>query len=144
MVKHYSLTFGQKAANALFSFLTRMGWGASYRWILSVPGRSSGVMRSTPVDVMEIDGERWLVAPYRETNWVRNVRMHPRLTLRRGSNSQELIATAATGASVLPVIRQYLRLVPITAAYWGVTVNSSDAEIQKESLTHPVFRLRAS
>jgi deazaflavin-dependent oxidoreductase (nitroreductase family) len=144
MAKTYRLDAAQRAGNALFSFLTRMGWGAGYRWILSAPGRISGTMRSTPVDVMNIDGQRWLVAPYRETNWVKNVQAHPRVTLRRGGETDDLVAIPAAGSEVLPVIRQYLRQVPITAAYWGVTAESADADIERESVTHPVFRLQDS
>ena len=141
MVKTYALDAAQKSANAVFTAMTRMGWGAGYRWMLSVPGRTTGVMRSTPVDVMDVDGHRWLVAPYGETNWVRNVRAHPRINLSRGSQSETLVAIPAVGDEVLPVVRQYVRSVPVTSAYWGVTAESSDAEIRADVVSHPVFRL---
>lgn len=47
---------------------------AKYRYVLTVQGRKSGLARSTPVDVMEVDGPRWPVAPYGAVNWVTNVR----------------------------------------------------------------------
>ena len=56
----------QRLANALYAGLTRHGRGAGYRHLLSVPGRRSGEVRSTPVDVMHVDGSRWVVAPYGE------------------------------------------------------------------------------
>lgn len=54
--------------------LTRIGlslWGAR---VLRVRGRSSGALRSTPVNVLTLDGERYLVAPRGHTDWVRNLR----------------------------------------------------------------------
>ena len=79
----------QRIANKLFRFLTDHGRGANYRHVLSVRGRTAGMLRSTPVDVMQ-DGESPLAGrPYGEVNWVRNLRADDgKLTLRRGSHSQ--------------------------------------------------------
>ena len=41
---------------------------------LHVRGRNTGHWRSVPVNVLELDGERYLVSPRGETNWVRNLR----------------------------------------------------------------------
>jgi hypothetical protein len=38
--------------------------GASHRHILTVPGRKTGRLYSTPVDIVELDGEPWLIAGY--------------------------------------------------------------------------------
>lgn len=142
MMKEYKLDAAQRLGNAIFGLTTRLGLGAQYRWILSVPGRRTGFIRSTPVDVMNIDGERWLVAPYKETNWVLNVRAHPMVTLSRGGRTQHFLARPALGSERVDVIRQYLRLVPITAPYWNITEKSADTDIERESLDHPIFHLR--
>ena len=42
--------------------------------LLTVRGRKSGLPRTTPVNLIEYQGRRWLVAPYGEVAWVRNVR----------------------------------------------------------------------
>ena len=70
MAKTYRLTRGTRLVNALFRILTRLGMGASYRHILTVPGRKTGRLYSTPVDVIELEGERWLVAGYGPASWV--------------------------------------------------------------------------
>ena len=41
---------------------------------LKVRGRKTGHWRSVPVNVLEVDGQRYLVAPRGETDWVRNLR----------------------------------------------------------------------
>jgi hypothetical protein len=74
MAKSYRLSRGTRLINSLFQALTLVGLGASYRHILTVRGRNTGRLYSTPVDIIELDGERWLVAGYGLTSWVRNVR----------------------------------------------------------------------
>jgi F420H(2)-dependent quinone reductase len=74
MAKTYRLTTAQRAANKVFGFLAERGLGVDYRYLLSVRGRTTGKIRSTPVDVMQDGDCRWLVAPYGAVNWVRNLR----------------------------------------------------------------------
>jgi deazaflavin-dependent oxidoreductase (nitroreductase family) len=59
--------------NAVFGTMVRLGMipGAH---LLSVPGRKSGKMRTTPIYVLRYEGERWLVAGYAGSDWVKNVR----------------------------------------------------------------------
>ncbi len=52
---------------------------------LAVRGRRTGRWRTTPVNVLSVDGERYLVAPQGETDWVRNLRAAGVGELRRGS-----------------------------------------------------------
>jgi uncharacterized protein (TIGR02391 family) len=74
VAKVYKLSLGTRLINWTFRVMTRMGVGASYRHILTVPGRKTGQLHSTPVDVLELAGHRWLVAGYGPANWVRNAR----------------------------------------------------------------------
>ena len=46
-------------------------WGSRE---LRVRGRTSGEWRTTPVNLLTLDGEQYLVAPRGETQWVRNLR----------------------------------------------------------------------
>jgi len=64
MAKEYRRRLTTRAINWSFQQLTRLGLGASYRHILTVPGRKTGQLRSTPVDVIDVNGHRWLVAGY--------------------------------------------------------------------------------
>ena len=61
MAKTYTQNLGTRLVNWVFRTMTRRGWGAAYRQILIVPGRKTGRLYSTPVDVMEVGGDRWLV-----------------------------------------------------------------------------------
>jgi deazaflavin-dependent oxidoreductase (nitroreductase family) len=88
MAKTYRRHLGTRLINWWFRTLTKLGLGASYRQILTVPGRKTGQLHSTPVDVIEVGGQRWLVAGYGPANWVLNTRAHGQVTLRRGSHSE--------------------------------------------------------
>jgi len=143
MTKTYRLSPITRVANGVFSMMTRRGRGASYRYMLTVEGRKSGAARSTPVDVMEVDGQRWLVAPYGEVNWVKNARASGQLELARGGTSSRWKAEEVRGLEAVPAIRRYITSLPVTAAYWEVDADSPDEAISAASERHPVFRLVA-
>ena len=87
-MKTYKRNLASRLINWWFRSLTQLGLGAPYRQILTVPGRKTGRPHSTPVDVIEVGGDRWLVAGYGPANWVLNTRAHREVTLRRGGLSQ--------------------------------------------------------
>lgn len=141
MAKRYRQTRARRLVNALFRTLTRLGLGASYRHILTVPGRKSGRLYSTPVDVIELDGQRWLVAGYGPASWVANARAAGEVTLSRGGHSDRLqVEEAAPGAAVR-VLRKYIDEIRVTRAYFDANPDSTDEEIAAELPRHAVFRL---
>lgn len=111
--------------------------------VLEVKGRRSGAWRATPVRLLEQNGQRYLVAMYGETNWVKNLRSQSTGRLRMGSRLTEFRAVELVGEEKLPVLRAYLKL------YWTLvaqmtTVSSPDAsdeELAKAAARHPVFKL---
>ncbi len=60
--------------------------------MLTVPGRRTGLPRSTPVAVAEIAGRNWLIAPFGETDWVLNLRAAGHGTLTSGRRAREFRA----------------------------------------------------
>jgi deazaflavin-dependent oxidoreductase (nitroreductase family) len=143
VAKVYRLGPGQRIANAVFRTFTRLGLGARYRYLLTVRGRNSGLPRSTPVDVMTIDATRFLVAPYGEVNWVRNLRAAKELTLSRRGRVAMFAAEEVLGEQAAGVIRAYIGAVPVTRAYWDADEQATDADLARESARHPVFQLTA-
>jgi deazaflavin-dependent oxidoreductase (nitroreductase family) len=126
MAKSYRVGPGTRAVNRVFLTMTRLGMGKGYRYILTVNGRKSGRPYSTPVDVMSAGGERWLVAAYGVSNWVRNARVAGEVGLSRGGRSQKLRVVELGPEESVPVLRQYLREVPVTRAYFDVTLDSAE------------------
>ena len=129
--------------NALVAGLARLGvslWGSCE---LSVRGRKSGAARRVPVNVVEHDGRRFLVAPRGETDWVRNLRAAGAGELRLGSRVEPFTAREIADADKLPVLRAYL-------TRWWFEVSrffdlpgkdASDAELARVAPQHPVFAI---
>jgi deazaflavin-dependent oxidoreductase (nitroreductase family) len=141
MAKTYRLSPGTRLINLLFRGLTRLGVGASYRHILTVPGRKTGRLYSTPVDIIELEDQRWLVAGYGPTSWVRNVRAAGEVTLSRGLHSDRFEVEEVPPATAVPVLRRYMSEIRVTRAYFDANPDSTDEAIAAELPRHPVFRL---
>jgi deazaflavin-dependent oxidoreductase (nitroreductase family) len=118
MAKRYRVTAATRLINRIYSLLTRLGLGASYRHILTVPGRKTGRLYSTPVDVVEFDGERWLVAGYGPSAWTKNVRAAGEVTLSRGSGSRRFTAETATRQEAIGPLRTYIEKIRVTRPYF--------------------------
>ena len=140
MAKTQRLSPGTRLVDSLFRALTRLGLGASYRHIVSVPGRKTGRLYSTPVDVIKLDDQRWLVAGYGPTNWVRNVRAAGGVTLSRGRQSERFRIEEADRQAAVPVLRTYMREIRVTRPYFDASPDSTDEEVAAELARHPVFR----
>ncbi len=111
--------------------------------VLEVQGRRSGLWRATPVRLLELEGQRYLVAMYGETSWVKNLRARGSGRMRLGSHIMDFRAVELGSAEKLPVLRAYMK------RYWSLvagmtTVTSpdaADAEFAATASLHPVFRL---
>ena len=75
----------EKVFNRVFGWLVGLGLGFSHNYLLQVRGRKSGKLYSTPIDLLERDGTRYLVAPRGRTQWVRNAEAAGVVTLRRAA-----------------------------------------------------------
>jgi deazaflavin-dependent oxidoreductase (nitroreductase family) len=141
MAKIYRRHLGTRLINWWFRVLTRLGWGASYRHILTVRGRKTGRLHSTPVDVIEAGGERWLVAGYGPANWVLNARAAGEVTLSRGGRSKTYTVEEIGAEEAIPVLRRYIAEIRVTRPYFDARPSSSDEAIAAELAKHAVFRL---
>ena len=60
--------------------------------LITIRGRKSGVPRTTPVALVEIQGRRWVIGTFGEVNWVRNLRSAGEATLSAGARREEVRA----------------------------------------------------
>jgi len=122
--------------NRIARRLVRLGvslWGARE---LRVVGRRSGAVRSTVVNLLEVDGERYLVAPRGETQWVRNLRAAGgRAELRTGRRSDAFTSVELADDEKAPVLAAYLER-------WAFEVKRFFAD-GVDPAGFPVFRLAA-
>jgi deazaflavin-dependent oxidoreductase (nitroreductase family) len=102
---------------------------------LRVPGRTTGQRRSVPVNVLELDGEQYLVSARGETDWVRNLRAAGGGELEYSRRrTQSFTAVEVSGEEKPRVIAAYLDR-------WGNQVRSQ-FEALPDPADHPVFRIR--
>src|SRR5215510_12789843 len=112
MAKTYHLSPWRRLVNDLVRGLLRVGLGPPHTYLLTVEGRRTRRVYSTPVTLVEEGGRRWLVAPYGEVAWVRNLRLAGRATLSRGRRVEEISVREIGVDDAAPVLRMYVRRVP--------------------------------
>ena len=135
--------FTQHVFNRLVAGCTRIGlslWGSR---LLEVSGRSSGALRTTPVNVLIVDGERYLVAPRGVTQWVRNVRAARTAGLRLGRRVETVELVEVDDLDKPAILRPYLRRWSweVGSFFDGVGADSTDEQLLAAAPDHPVFRL---
>jgi hypothetical protein len=96
----------------------------------------------TPVSIVEVGDERWLVAPYGDRNWVKNARAAGRVELRRGRRSERLAVEELDAEQAVPVLREYYRLGRVTRPFFEVSLDSPHEAWLAVAPRHPVFLLR--
>jgi deazaflavin-dependent oxidoreductase (nitroreductase family) len=111
--------------------------------LLAVRGRKSGEWRTNPVNLLTVDGERYLVAPRGQTQWVRNLRAAGAGELRLGRKVETFVPTELADADKVPVLRAYLKRWKFEVGMWfdGVDHTAPDEDILRIAGNHPVFRL---
>ena len=127
--------------NSSVAWLTRRGvsvWGSR---VLYVRGRSTGQWRSNPVNVLSHGGQRYLVAPRGQTQWVRNLRAAGSGELRVGRRTERFTATELTDDRKPEVLRAYLARwkFEVGVFFDGVDAKASDAELLRIAPGYPVF-----
>jgi deazaflavin-dependent oxidoreductase (nitroreductase family) len=137
--------FMRKAMTPLLNLMMRAGvsvWGAR---VLEHQGRRSGKPYHTPVNLLTVNDQQYLVAARGETEWVRNVRAaQGQLVLILGRRRQSYLATEVPVAERAEILRSYLRRwkFEVGMFFEGVGPDSADAEFAAIAERHPVFVLR--
>jgi deazaflavin-dependent oxidoreductase (nitroreductase family) len=142
--KPYRLSPARRSINALVRPLARLGLTGPRTFLLTVPGRRSGKLWSTPVSIVREGGALWLVAPYGDRNWVRNARVAGWVELRRGRTRERFSIRELPPAEAVPVLREYYRQGRVTRPFFSVSLASPHEDWLDEAPRHPVFRLELS
>jgi len=135
--------FTKHVFNPLVAGLTRIGLPVAGSRVLEVKGRKTGEPRRTPVNPLELDGKRYLVAPRGHTQWVKNVRVDPHAML-LGRGTEEAIELSEVGeAEKPPILRAYLEKWKweVGQFFGGVGPESTDEQLSAIGPDHPCFRI---
>lgn len=135
--------FTRHVFNPFVAALTRLGISLAGSRVLEVQGRESGEWRQTPVNPLPFEGDRYLVAPRGNTQWVRNLRVSGRGRLVGGRRVEEFSATELPDAEKPALLRAYLEKWKweVGAFFGGVGPDASDTELLRIAPDHPVFRI---
>jgi deazaflavin-dependent oxidoreductase (nitroreductase family) len=139
--KPYRLSPGRRAINLIVRPLARLGLTGPRTHLLTVQGRRTGKLWSTPVSLIELQGERFAVAPYGDRNWVKNARAAGRIELRRGRKREHVEVVELIPAEAVPVLREYYRRSHVTHSFFEVTLDSPEEAWLAAAPRHPVFRI---
>jgi deazaflavin-dependent oxidoreductase (nitroreductase family) len=101
--------------------------------LLTVPGRRTGKLYTTPINVVALGGVHYLVSPRGETGWSRNLRAAGECSLKIKGQKRRYRATEVEPENRGPMIAAYLDK-------WG---NQTRMQFEKlpDPVDHPTFRL---
>lgn len=126
--------------NRAFGLLVRLGLGMRHNYLLEVRGRKSGRKYSTPVNLLELDGKKYLVAPRGYTQWVRNVIASGEGTLVRGLKQRAVYLKPIADEVKPPILKSYLDSYKTTVQrYFPVQAGSPLEAFEPLAASYPVF-----
>jgi deazaflavin-dependent oxidoreductase (nitroreductase family) len=141
MMRTSKLSMRLRAINWLNRALLRVGVPMGPVYLLSVPGRTSGALRTTPITPLEFNGQRWLVAGFDTADWVKNVRAARWAILSRGRHSERVTAVELPPSERAPVLQAFVRQVLAGPSVTGVARDAPLEAFEAIVSRHPVFRV---
>jgi len=137
--------FTRHVFNPFIAALTRLGisvWGSR---VLEVPGRTTGEIRTTPVNLLTVDGAQYLVAPRGATQWVKNVRVAGSCRLRVGRRVTDAGLVELADADKPAILRPYLQRWKweVGQFFDGIGPDSTDEQLLAVASGYPVFAVVA-
>lgn len=133
--------FTRNVFNRAVRRLTHHGLSLAGSRELRVVGRTSGEVRTTVVNLLEVDGRRYLVAPRGTTQWVRNLRAAGAGSLRVGRRFDAFTAHELSDDEKVPVLRAYVDRWrwEVGQFFEGLPKDPSDDDLAAIAAGFPVF-----
>lgn len=128
--------------NRIFGLLVGLGIGAKYNYVLETRGRKTGRVFATPVNLLEMNGRRYLVAVRGETGWVRNARAAGSISLRKGGTRMQFAVREVAVEQRLPMLKEFLdRYASQVQRFYPVPKGSPVEAFGEMASRAPVFEL---
>lgn len=133
-----------RPANRAIIFLQRRGLALGTMHLISVPGRRTGKVRTTPVSPLTVHGARHVIGGFGdEADWVKNARAAGWGILARGNKRERVRLVDLPVEERVAVLREFPRQVPhgvpMFARLYGVTGDPD--EFAALAPRCPVFRI---
>ena len=134
----------EKLFNQVFGFLAGLGIAPSFIYLLEVKGRKSGKIYSTAVNLLELNGKQFLVAPRGRTQWVRNAEAAGEVTLKRGRRRRFRLR-ALNDSEKPQVLKVYLtNYKSAVQKFFPIPPSAPLEEFAKIASGYPAFELLAA
>ena len=131
-----------RLGNVIVTAMVRAGFKVGLIHLLTVRGRKSGQPHTTPVAVVESDGQRLLVSPYGEVDWVKNLRKAGEAALTRGRRTERVSAFEVSPQEAALILKRTLPGAPsFLRSTLDVAPDSPLEDFEHTALSHPVFLL---
>jgi deazaflavin-dependent oxidoreductase (nitroreductase family) len=135
----------ERRSNKAFGILVGLGLGLRHNYLLQVRGRKTGRVYSTPVNVLELEGRRFLVAARGRTQWVRNAELGREVSLKKGWSSGKFRIRPVPNDEKPEILSAYLDRFRLTVQrYFPVRAGSAPEAFADFVERYPVFELLPS
>lgn len=132
-----------KPMNKVMMAVQRLGLPTGPAMVLTVPGRKTGKLRSTPMTPFDHNGGLYTVAGYPGSDWAANARAAGTGTLTRGRRSRQVRIVELTPDQSRPVLRAFAVKVPVGVGFAkrsGLVIDGTPDEFEKLAGRLTVFR----
>jgi deazaflavin-dependent oxidoreductase (nitroreductase family) len=142
-----------RLSNRVANALLRIGIPMGPNTLVTIRGRTSGLPRSMPLAVMEMDGRRWIIGAYGDVQWTRNLRATKEADIEVGGTTVHVTATELEGAAAdhffvetLPAyVRRFSAAGQLFArVFFAIVAPDIARDPARAAATHPVFELHPS
>ena len=134
--------FFARVVNRFYGRLTALGIIPSYSYLLQSKGRKTGIIRSTPVNVLRHDAKLYLVGTRGHTQWSRNVITDAHITLTRGKRREEFRLRVVPSENKAEILKAYLsRFNWMAWRFFPVQANAPISAFAAIADRYPVFEL---
>lgn len=138
MAKEYEVTTGKRIVSRMMGTCARLGIGNFV--ILTTTGRETGQPRTvTLAPISDPDGQ-YLVSPYGNSAWVRNVRKTPHAVLQRGGSRRAVRLVEVTGQKA-NLVKGYYEREAFARQFMDVPGDGTVEDFATVPDRFPVFRV---
>jgi F420H(2)-dependent quinone reductase len=127
------------------AFFVRIGLIRGHFYVLEVRGRRSGKIISLPVDLLELEGQRYLVCARGNSNWVRNARAAGEVALVRALRRRRYALRELPSEARPPILKAYLdHFATEVQRFFPIPKGSAVEAFEELASRYPVFELQQS
>lgn len=132
----------ERAFNRMFGLMVRAGLALPHNYLLEVRGRKSGKRYSAPIDLLTLEGRRFVVCPRGRSQWVRNAEVAGQVALKKAFMRHEYAIRVLDDNEKLPILKAYLdRYKTTVQRYFPLPAGSPSSAFTEFTGRYPVFEL---